>query len=85
VVAAAQWWQQLRHGNAVLVAVAMAVAVVHGAAAAVQQQWHRKPTINQMDYTAPPKTPCRQRCNTKQRFTNNAPSTNAPSMTLIKK
>jgi hypothetical protein len=45
----------------------------------------RKPTINQMDYTAPPKTPCRQRCNTKQRSTNNAPLTNAPSMTLIKK
>jgi hypothetical protein len=44
----------------------------------------RKPTINQMDYTAPPKTPCQQCCNTKQCSTNNAPSTNAPSMTLIK-
>jgi hypothetical protein len=44
----------------------------------------RKPKINQMDYTAPPKTPCRRRCNTKRRSTNNAPATNAPSMTLIK-
>ncbi len=44
----------------------------------------RKPTINQMDYTALPKTPCQRCCNTKQLSTNNAPLTNAPSVMLIK-